>query len=169
MLIFTDTVGLGDVNQETEAIIQELVDDLEQETRHARVLIITVKINDFATETLRQITQQLCQKYPNIPCLLVVTCLHEVYPQTADDHPDYPPDYEEVNRPFTAIQQAFAEILKGESSDMMIRSLMIDFTLEEDGYNPVFYGLEALRDNLADTPTRGRSKSNLSVIRFTSK
>lgn len=159
LLIFTDTVGLGDVNQETQAIIQELVDDLEQETRRARVLIITVKINDFATETLRQITQQLCQKYPNIPCLLVVTCLHEVYPQTADDHPDYPPDYEEVNRPFTAIQQAFAEILKGESSDMMIRSVMIDFTLEEDGYNLVFYGLEALRDNLADILPEAEAKA----------
>ncbi len=28
--------------------------------------------------------------------------------------------------------------------------MLIDFTLEEDGYNPVFYGLEAFRDNLAD-------------------
>jgi len=28
--------------------------------------------------------------------------------------------------------------------------VLIDFTLEEDGYNPVFYGLEAFRDNLAD-------------------
>ena len=33
LLIFTDTVGLGDVNQDTQAIIQELVGDLQQETR----------------------------------------------------------------------------------------------------------------------------------------
>src|SRR4028119_161604 len=50
LLIFTDTVGLGDVNKETQAIIQELVGDLQQESRRARVLILTVKINDFATE-----------------------------------------------------------------------------------------------------------------------
>lgn len=142
LLIFTDTVGLGDVNQDTQAIIQELIGDLQQETRRARVLILTVKINDFAVETLRQMTQQLRQQYPDIPCLLAITCLHEVYPPSATNHPGYPPDYEELNRVFAAIGQAFAGLCD--------RSVLIDFTLEEDGYNPVFYGLEALRDALAD-------------------
>lgn len=142
LLIFTDTVGLGDVNQETQAIIQELVGDLQQETRRARVLILTVKINDFATDTLRHIAAQLRQQYPEIPCLLVVTCLHEVYPPGTADHPAYPPDYEEINRAFSAIQDAFTGI-----SD---RAVLIDFTLEEDGYQPVFYGLEALSNSLAD-------------------
>jgi uncharacterized protein (DUF697 family)/predicted GTPase len=142
LLIFTDTVGLGDISQETQVIIQELVGDLQQETKRARVLILTVKINDFATDTLRQIAQQLRQQYPEVPCLLAVTCLHEIYPPSVSDHPAYPPDYEELNRAYTAIQEAFAGLYD--------RSLLIDFTLEEDGYNPVFYGLEALRDNLAE-------------------
>jgi uncharacterized protein (DUF697 family)/predicted GTPase len=142
LLIFTDTVGLGDVNQDTQAIVQELIGDLQQETSCARVLILTVKINDFATDTLRQIAQQLRQKYPNIPCLLAVTCLHEVYPPGTADHPAYPPDYQEVKRAFTAIQQAFAELCDC--------AVLIDFTLEEDGYTPVFYGLEALIDSLAN-------------------
>jgi len=55
LLIFTDPVGLEDVSQDTETIIQELIGDLQQETNKARVLIITVKINDFATDTLQQI------------------------------------------------------------------------------------------------------------------
>lgn len=151
LLIFTDTVGLGDVNQDTEVIIQELVGDLQQETRRARVLILTVKINDFATETLRQIAQRLREKYPDIPCLLVVTCLHEVYPSGTADHPDYPPDFEEVNRAFTAMQQAFVKICD--------RTVLIDFTLEEDGYNPVFYGLEALRDTLAELLPEAEAKA----------
>jgi len=142
LLIFTDTVGLGDVNQDTQAIVQELIGDLQQESRRARILILTVKINDFATDTLRHIAQQLRQQYPDIPCLLAVTCLHEVYPPGTADHPAYPPDYEEVNRAFSAIEQAFTGLCD--------RSVLIDFTLEEDGYNPVFYGLEALRDTLAD-------------------
>lgn len=142
LLIFTDTVGLGDVNQETQGIIQELVGDLQQDTRCARVLILTVKINDFATDTLRHITAELRQKYPQIPCLLAVTCLHEVYPPGTEDHPPYPPDFAEVNRAFRAIQEAF----KG----LCDRAVLIDFTLEEDGYNPVFYGLEAFRDALAE-------------------
>ena len=142
LLIFTDTVGLGDVNQDTQAIIQELSQDLQQESHRARVLILTVKINDFATDTLRQMAQQLRRQYPDIPCLLAVTCLHEVYPPSATDHPPYPPDYEAVIRAFTAIQQAFADIAD--------RAVLIDFTLEEDGFTPVFYGLEALQDTLAD-------------------
>jgi uncharacterized protein (DUF697 family) len=142
LLIFTDTVGLGDVNQDTQTIIQELVGDLQQESRSARILILTVKINDFATDTLRHIATQLRQQYPDIPCLLAVTCLHEVYPPSTADHPAYPPDYEEVNRAFAAIEQAF--------SGLCDRAVMLDFTLEEDGYTPVFYGLEALRDTLAD-------------------
>jgi uncharacterized protein (DUF697 family) len=65
-----------------------------------------------------------------------------VYPPGTTDHPAYPPGYEEVNRAFGAIQKAFAELSDG--------AVLIDFTLEEDGYTPVFYGLEALRDALAD-------------------
>jgi uncharacterized protein (DUF697 family)/predicted GTPase len=142
LLLFTDTVGLGDVNQNTQAIIQELIGDLQKQSRGARVFILTVKINDFAIDTLRQIAQQLRQQYPDIPCLLAVTCLHEVYPPATDNHPTYPPDFEVLNRAFKAVQEAF----KG----LHDRAIIIDFTLESDGYNPVFYGLEALRDTLAD-------------------
>ncbi|MFB2983737.1 YcjF family protein [Microseira sp. BLCC-F43] len=142
LLIFTDTVGLGDVNLDTQAIIQELIGDLQQNSRGARVLILTVKINDFATDTLRQIAQKLRQKYPDIPCLLAVTCLHEIYPHGTENHPAYPPEYEEVKRAFAAIEEAFKGLYN--------RSVLIDFTLEEDAYTPVFYGLEALRDTLAD-------------------
>ncbi len=142
LLIFTDTVGLGDVNQNTEAIVQELIGDLKQDTRCARVLILTVKINDFAIDTLRQIAQRLRQKYPDIPCLLAVTCLHELYPPGTDNHPAYPPEFEEVKRAFDAIKDAFAGLCD--------RAVLIDFTLEEDGYIPVFYGLEAFRDGLAE-------------------
>ncbi|MBD2006115.1 MULTISPECIES: GTPase family protein [Cyanophyceae] len=142
LLIFTDTVGLGDVNQDTQAIVRELVGDLQQETHRAKILILTVKINDFATDTLRQIAQNLRQQHPDVPCLLAVTCLHEVYPNDTADHPTYPPDIEQVNRAFAALQQAFSGVCD--------RAVLIDFTLEEDGYDPVFYGLEALRDALAD-------------------
>ena len=142
LLIFTDTVGLGDINQDTPEIIQELISDLQQSSRQARVLILTIKITDFATDTLHQIVQELRQKYPEIPCLLAVTCLHEVYPSSLTDHPDYPPNVEEVNRAFTAIKSAFAGIFD--------RAVLIDFTLEDDAYHPVFYGLESFRNHLAE-------------------
>ncbi|MBF2077883.1 MAG: 50S ribosome-binding GTPase [Synechococcales cyanobacterium T60_A2020_003] len=142
LLIFTDTVGLGDINQNTDAIIQELLGDLDQRSDRAHILILTVKITDFATDTLRQIAERLRRQYPTIPCLLAVTCLHEVYPPSVTDHPLYPPDLEEVLRPFEAMQLTFAGVCD--------RAVMIDFTLEEDGFTPVFYGLDAFRDAIAD-------------------
>ncbi|MCW6037088.1 50S ribosome-binding GTPase [Spirulina subsalsa FACHB-351] len=151
LLIFTDTVGLGDINQNTEGLIDELLGDLAQETKRARVLILTVKINDFATDTLRQIGERLRKQYPMVPCVLAVTCLHEVYPGALVEHPPYPPDLPEVERVLTAIQGDFAGLCD--------RTVLLDFTLEEDGFTPVFYGLEALRDTLADLLPEAEAKA----------
>ena len=142
LLIFTDTVGLGDVTQNTASIIEELTNDLQGKSNLARVLVLTVKINDFATDSLKQVAQELRRNYPQIPCLLVVTCLHELYPSPDIDHPPYPPDFEQLERAFAAMQDTF--------KDLFDRAVLIDFTREEDGYEPVFYGLEALTNALAD-------------------
>ncbi len=142
LLVFTDTVGLGDIDRNTESIITELKSELDRETKRARILILTVKINDFATDTLKNIATELRQKYPQIPCLLAVTCLHEVYPPEVENHPVHPPSYEELNRAFDTIKEDF--------KDLCDVSALIDFTLEEDGYLPVFYGLEALVEAIAE-------------------
>ncbi|MGV0028325.1 YcjF family protein [Phormidesmis priestleyi] len=143
LLVFTDTVGLGDGTQETTEVIKELVGEIqEDEETRAKVLILTVKITDFATDTLRQIASRIRQQHPEVPCLLVVTCLHELYPPDVIDHPAYPPDYEDGNRAFAALQKGFQGLFD--------RAIQIDFTLEEDGFTPTFYGLETLVDTLAD-------------------
>ncbi|MBE9062141.1 GTPase family protein [cf. Phormidesmis sp. LEGE 11477] len=148
LLIFTDTVGLGDIGQETAGIVEELSNELgrsndrRQQSRCAQILILTVKINDFAVDQLKQIAQQLKRNYPTVPCLLAVTCLHELYPSEQDDHPLYPPANEEIQRAFLELQSSF--------SGCFDQAILLDFTLEEDGYTPVFYGQEALRDALAD-------------------
>ncbi len=141
LLIFTDTVGLGEAQKNTDSIIQELTDKLQASNHQARVVILTVKINDFATETLAQVAQNLRQLSPKIPYLLVVTCLHEIYPSQSDDHPAYLPNVEDINRAFNQLKEDF----QGLYDD----AILIDFTLEEDGYTPVFYGLETLRDSIA--------------------
>jgi len=136
LLVFTDTVGLGDVTQETAALVQELITELDRSTQRARILILTVKLTDFATDSLVQIARELRQRYPQIPCLLAVTCVHELYPPDVSDHPAYPPDLDAVQRAFAATQATFAGLCD--------RALLIDFTLETDGFTPVFYGLERL-------------------------
>ncbi len=142
LLIFTDTVGLGDIGQNTGDLVEELSNELGHQSRQAQLLILTVKINDFAVDQLKQIAQQLRQQHPNVPCLLAVTCLHELYPPEQNDHPDYPPT-------IAAIERAFDE-LKASFVSCFDRAVLLDFTLEEDGYTPVFYGQDALRDALAE-------------------
>ncbi len=142
LLVFTDTVGLGDTRRDTQELVSELLDELDVETRRARILILTVRITDFATDTLQDIARQLRQQHPEIPCLLAITCLHELYPPSVVDHPDYPPEFEEVQRVAGALQGSFESWYDGV--------VWLDFTLEDDGFTPVFYGLEALRDAIAE-------------------
>lgn len=151
LIIFTDTVGLGDTDKDTEIIIQEIIKDLNTENKRARVLILTVKINDFATDTLGNIAQKLRQQYTHIPCLLAVTCLHEIYPPDMENHPDYPPNFPEINRAFDEIKANF--------SGLYDRATLVDFTLDEDGYSPVFYGLEAFRDSLTSLLPEAEAKT----------
>ncbi len=156
LLIFTDTVGLGDIGQETAGIVQELSAELAEESRRARILVLTVKITDFAVDQLKQIMQQLRKAYPDVPCLLAVTCLHEIYPPEWENHPTYPPEHAELDRAFVALQEAF----KG----CFDRAVLLDFTLEEDGFDPVFYGQEALRDVLAELLPEAESNAIYQLI-----
>ncbi|MGF1457706.1 MAG: GTPase family protein [Leptolyngbyaceae cyanobacterium] len=140
LLIFTDTVGLGDIERNSAEIIDDLTQTLKADVTRSRIFILTVKVNDFANDSLAQVITRLKQDFPQIPCLLVLTCLHELYPSPTDEHPDYPPQFDAIARATAATEESF-----GHLSD---RTLLLDFTLEEDGYDPVFYGLPALQSAL---------------------
>lgn len=147
LLVFTDTVGLGE-GTSTTSMTEELLTDLQADPAtaaipaKARVIVVTVKITDFATDTLKHILEQVRRQHPEIPCLLAVTCLHDLYPAGVADHPAYPPTFNDLERAWTTIQTQFA--------DLCDRTVLIDFTLEADGYNPVFYGLEPFAETLAE-------------------
>ena len=146
LIQFTDTVGLGEGLKDPAAAAAELRGVLERQglaasQNAAQILVVTVKINDFATDAVFRLLQDLRRSYPQVPCLLAVTCLHELYPVTVTNHPVYPPTFPEVERAFTAIQDQFRPVCD--------RTVAVDFTLEEDGYSPVFYGLDSFANELA--------------------
>jgi uncharacterized protein (DUF697 family)/GTP-binding protein EngB required for normal cell division len=143
LLVFTDTVGLGDGGQETSEVVQELLAvPTTGQPSSARVIVLTVKITDFATDTLRQMAQQIRAQHPEVPCILAVTCLHELYPPDWTEHPADPLTVSAVARAFEQLQRDFSGCIDS--------AILIDFTLELDGYSPVFYGLSQLVNALAD-------------------
>lgn len=139
LLTFTDTVGLGETAADTTAIVEEL-DQLLTDSQKAQIIILTIKVNDFATDRLYQIAHHLKEKQPRIPILLALTCLHELYPANVVDHPPYPPELAQVQTALDSIQNQFAPLSS--------TAIPLDFTLDEDGFTPVFYGLEALGSSL---------------------
>lgn len=147
LLNFIDTVGLGEGIKNPQSVIQELQQvlkgavSLEGSLPVAQVLVATVKITDFAIDSVHRLLQALRREHPQVPCLLVVTCVHDLYSVSVSEHPVYPPDDLEVQRAYEALQH--------QLRDVYDRSVLVDFTLEEDGYTPIFYGLEAFIETLA--------------------
>jgi uncharacterized protein (DUF697 family)/predicted GTPase len=146
LLNFIDTVGLGEGLKDPQSVIQDLQQVLSAGASAgslpaAQVLVATVKITDFAIDSVHRLLQALRREHPQVPCLLVATCVHDLYAVSASEHPAYPPDNIEIQRAYGVLQD--------QLRDVCDRSVLVDFTLEEDGYTPIFYGLEALTEALA--------------------
>lgn len=156
LLKFVDTVGLGDGQQETQQVIQELAEILNQ-AQTAKLIIWTVKVTDFATASLKQIAQDLRSRYPQVPCLLAITCLHELYDAQTQDHPAYPPQMETIDRAIQQIQQDF--------SGLYDQAVWVDFTLEEDGFSPLFYGLEAFSSAIETLLPEAEARTIAQLVR----
>lgn len=172
LLIFTDTVGLGEGIETFDLVTQELMSlanpaqsfldegpneglnegpnpkvapngsETVAKINVAKIIVLTVKINDFATDYLLAMIGKIRAQYPTIPVLLVATCLHELYPPEQVDHLPYPPNVSDINRAFG--------MLKAQFSKVVDQFVLIDFTLETDGFTPIFYGIEAFVDRLSD-------------------
>jgi len=149
LLRFLDTRGLGEIDYDPQI-------DLDAFQEQTQVLIVVVKAMDHAQHGVIEALRKILRNKPHWPVIVVQTALHEGYPDHSFEHivpypfhndtwPDSVPD--NLRRSLLAQRELF----KGITAQFVA----IDFTLPEDGYRPVYYGLEALWQSLETALPRG--------------
>ncbi|MDB5387446.1 MAG: hypothetical protein JWM11_3092 [Planctomycetaceae bacterium] len=140
LLRFLDTRGLGEVSYDAS-------EDLKFFQDQAHLLIIVVKAMDHAQGAVLDAVRQIHQAHPQWPVLVVQTCLHEGYAPPTKPH-DIPYPYGETPFPPQVSMDLARSLMKQretfESLGIQARYVAVDFTLPEDGYDPVEYGLPEL-------------------------
>ena len=155
-LRFLDTRGLGEAGQDGLAEIPRL-------EAEADLIIVVVKAMDHAQQPVLDILRGVVARHPDWPILVLQTALHEGYPA---GHPEYrvpaeyrvprgvpaaprhvlPYPYAEPPYP-PSVPHDLARSLLAQRElfrDYRDRFVPVDFTLPEDGFEPVDYGLEQL-------------------------
>src|SRR5262245_38211469 len=74
LLIFLDTRGLEEPGYDA-------AEDLARFDAQAHMVIVTIRVLDFASERLLEQLQTIRRHRPSRPVVLAMTCLHEAYPQ----------------------------------------------------------------------------------------
>jgi uncharacterized protein (DUF697 family)/predicted GTPase len=146
-LRFLDTRGLGEVDVGTDGLAEpyDALEEMRHLEKQAHLLIAVVKAMDHAGQGVLAALRSIRKAHPRWPVIVVQTSLHEGYPSPETRHIEpypyaefpYPPQVpQDLARSLAAQREWFAK--------WPVRFVPVDFTLPEDGYEPEFYGLDAL-------------------------
>jgi uncharacterized protein (DUF697 family) len=162
LLTFLDTRGMDEPGYDP-------TEDLAQFNDLAHVVVVTIKALDHSQERMLDHLRRIRKSKPNRPVVLVLTCLHEAYPQ--QQHPEPYPftsfNLDLVPPSSTALHPDGAQAGPNSSSmpEQLLRSLRqqvqrfeglvdrvvpVDLTRPEDGYANPTYGGEQLKQVLLD-------------------
>jgi uncharacterized protein (DUF697 family) len=143
---FLDTRGLDEPGYDP-------AEDLDRFGAEAHVVIVTVKVMDHGQENVIQNLRKLRQQNHTRPVLLVLTCLHEAYPQQQHLSP-YPfgNGVESIatdHRVPENLRRSIAE-QRARFAGLYDRIVAVDLTPAEEGFHEPEYGGETLRAALLD-------------------
>jgi uncharacterized protein (DUF697 family) len=146
LLTFLDTRGLDEPGYDA-------TEDLERFGDSTHVMIVTVKALDHAQENVLTSLRQLRRAQPLRPVVLVLTCLHEAYPQ--QQHPvPYPLD--DLDNPTPATPPVPEDLLRSlreqrrRFEGLVDRVVAVDLTPAEEGFAEPNYGGDRLKQALLD-------------------
>ncbi|HEY8158273.1 MAG TPA: GTPase [Methylobacter sp.] len=139
---FLDTRGLGEVDYDP-------VGDIDAFREQAHVLIVVMKAMDHSQQAVMEAVRSIHKAKPGWPVIVAQTALHEGYPDPKFEHLiPYPFDAEDWAK--TIPDDLRRSLLEQRKlfKDIDAQFVPVDFTLPEDGYQPVNYGLEAFWHSL---------------------
>ena len=166
VLTFLDTRGVDEPGYDPG-------EDLKQFNDKANLVLVTSRLRDFAHGHLRDSLKTIRAADPNRPVILILTCLHEAFPQ--QNHPQpYPfdPCAKGVSAKSPAPQVAddahpppdLLRLVREQSTQfagLVDRVVPVDLTRPEEGFADAEYGGEALRNVLLDSlPSAYRATLN---------
>src|SRR5262249_8498884 len=142
LLTFLDTRGMDEPGYDPTV-------DLAQFNDQAHVVVVTVKALDHAQERMLEHLRRIRRSQPARPVVLVLTHLHEAYPQ--QQHPEPYPFGAEQEASFVteALQRTLAE-QRRRFVDLVDKIVPIDLTKPEEGFANPNYGGEQLKKVLLE-------------------
>jgi uncharacterized protein (DUF697 family) len=146
LLTFLDTRGLDEPGYDAAEDIAAFNDE-------AHVVLVTVKVLDHAQENVYNQLKRVRAAQPRRPVVLVLTCLHESYPQQQHPQP-YPFDPNGELRPDApslpeGLLASLAEHRR-RFEGLVDRVVAVDLTPVDEGFAEPNYGGQQLRDLLLD-------------------
>src|SRR6516162_5189067 len=132
LLTFLDTRGVDEPGYDPS-------EDLAQFDQQAHVVVITAKVMDHALETLLEHFRPIRDARTSRPVVLVLTCLHEAYPQQQHPQP-YPFGTE---RESAAVPEPLLRSLEEQRrrfAGLVDKVVPVDLTWPEEGFTEANYG-----------------------------
>jgi uncharacterized protein (DUF697 family)/predicted GTPase len=143
LITFLDTRGTDEPDYDPD-------EDLALFGEKAHVVLVTVRILDHAQEKTLRHLQKIRRARPSRPVILVLTCLHEAYPQQQHPQP-YPFELPLIPGvlPEAAARSIQEQLRRFEK--LFDRAVAVDLTPHEEGFADPNYGGDHLRQTLLDT------------------
>ncbi len=137
LLTFLDTRGLDEPGYDP-------AEDLARFNSQAHVVVVVVKALDHAQENVLKHLSALRRAAPDRPVVLILTCLHEAYPQQQHPLPyPYATPQEEAVVP-EDLRRSLAE-QRRRFGDLVDHVVPVDLTPAEEGFNVADYGGDAIK------------------------
>jgi uncharacterized protein (DUF697 family) len=148
LMTFLDTRGLDEPDYDP-------TEDITQFNELAHVVVVTVRALDHAQENVLRHLREIRRAQPRRPMLLVLTCLHEGYPQQQHPLPfPFPADLAKTPLPdnengLAQLDRSIAE-QRRRFDGLVDRIVPVDLTRPEEGFDVANYGGEQLKTALLE-------------------